>query len=44
MHEIKVDEALKKGETSVQQDLLDNEVVSKEAWRSPTLEETPERQ
>lgn len=31
MHEIKVDEALKKGETSVQQDLLDNEVVSKEA-------------
>lgn len=30
MREIKVDEALRKGKTSVQQDLLDNEVVSEE--------------
>lgn len=31
MHKIKVDEALRKGKTCVQQDPLGNEVVSKES-------------
>lgn len=43
MCEIKVDEALRKGKISVQQALLDNEVVSKETRRRPTLQETLER-
>lgn len=37
MREIKVDEALRKGKTSLQQDLLDNEVVSEEPWGSSAL-------
>ena len=43
VREIKVDEALTKGKTSVQQDLWANEVVFKEAWRNPTQEETRKR-
>lgn len=40
MCEIKVDEALRKGKTSVQQDLLDNEAVSKETLKNLEVEGT----
>lgn len=41
MHEMKVDEALREGKISVQQDPLDNEVVSEGPRRSrPPLELT----